>query len=83
MPKEDIEERDLLHHVADLEIGSRHQERLDSFYSRYRKELTRCGYNDHMLFKAWWICFSDSYLDKGPEKTIIRENSKRNSDKAN
>ena len=88
VPKEDIEERDLLHHVADLEIGSRHQERLDSFYSRYRKELTRCGYNDHMLFKAWWICFSDSYPRQRSRKNhysrefqkeiLIRLTEKRN-----
>ena len=34
---------------------------LDYFYSRYRDEISGCGYNDHMLFKAWEICFLDSY----------------------
>ena len=77
MPKEDIEERDLLHHVANLEIGSRHQERLDSFYSRYRKELIRCGTMTTCSSKRGGFAFRILTLDKGPEKTVIGENSKK------
>ena len=55
------DDRELLHQVSSLEIGSRHFDELDYFYSRYRDEISGCGYNDHMLFKAWEICFLDSY----------------------
>ena len=55
------DDRKLLHQVSSLEIGSRHYDELDYFYSRYRDEISGCGYNDHMLFKAWKICFLDSY----------------------
>ena len=55
------DDRELLHQVSRLEIGPRHDAKLDYFYSRYRDEISRCGYNDHMLFKAWEICFLDSY----------------------
>ena len=55
------DDRELLHQVSNLEIGPRHSDELDYFCSRYRDEISGCGYNDHMLFKAWKICFLDSY----------------------
>lgn len=61
------DEKEFLHHVAkDLEIGSRHHEKLDFFYLKFHDRIKKCGYNDHMLFKAWEICFLKYYPTERP-----------------
>lgn len=67
------DDRKLLHQVSSLEIGSRHYDELDYFYSRYRDEISGCGYNDHMLFKAWKICFLDSYPSERKSMKFYRD----------
>ena len=54
----EFNDSDLLYHVAnEFEIGPNYEEDLRIFCHKYRKEIEKCGINDHMLFNAWKKCY--------------------------